>query len=97
MNTVPALEFRRRFGEVLDEVVRTRQPITITRANKPLVVLVPADQYAAGAGAGAGTLAVRGSRLRLAAERVADWKARHAGRLRSLDPVALVREARKGR
>ena len=93
MNEIPALQFRRRFGEVLDEVVRTGRPVTVTRANKPLVVVVPAEGYRAGGGA----RAVREGRLRLAAERLAEWKARHASRLRSFDPVDLVRRDRSGR
>ena len=93
MRHLPALTVRRKFGEVLDEVVATREPVTITRANRPLVVLVPADAYATAPTGGA----VREHRLRLAATRIAEWKARHAARLRGLDPVALIREAREHR
>lgn len=89
MKQVPALTFRRRFGKVIDDVVRTGQPVTVTRANKALVVIVPADQYGQGPGA-----SVRESRLRRASERLAEWRARHADRLKGLDPVALVREGR---
>jgi prevent-host-death family protein len=93
VRTLSALAFRRKFGSVLDEVVRKRQPITVTRANRPLVVLVPADEYARGAGPGA----ARESRLRLAADRLAEWRRRHATRLLDLDPVALVRRDRDNR
>lgn len=92
MKTIAALQFRRRFGEILDEVARTGRPVTVTRANRPLVVLVPAGGY----GGAAPARAVREGRLRLAAERVAEWKARHADRLGNLDAVALVRAARSG-
>jgi len=90
MNEIPALQLRRRLGEVLDEVVRTRLPVTVTRANKPLVVLVPAEGYAGAASA----RAAREGRLRLATERVAEWRARNASRVRALDPVALLRKDR---
>ena len=93
MKQIAALEFRRRFGEVLDEVVRRGEPVTVTRANRPLVVLVPADAYEAPGK----PLAVREARLRLAAERVSEWKARHRVRLAKLDPVALIRKARSAR
>ena len=86
MRTISALMFRRKFGSVLDEVAGKRQPITITRANRALVVLVPA--------AGAPE---RERRLRLTAERLTEWRRRHAPRLRRLDPVALVRETRSAR
>ncbi|MBI4543002.1 MAG: type II toxin-antitoxin system Phd/YefM family antitoxin [Gemmatimonadetes bacterium] len=93
MKTLPALVFRRQFGQVLDDVARKREPVTITRGNRPLVVLVPAQDYESAAA----RPAVREGRLRLAATRVAEWKARHAARLRDLDPVALVRASRAAR
>jgi prevent-host-death family protein len=93
MKAIAALSFRRRLGEVLDEVARTGEPVTITRANQPIVVLVPAAGYEA-----AGSrLVVRESRLKRAAERAADWKKRNAARLRGLDPAALVRASRASR
>ena len=93
MRTVSALTFRRKFGRVLDEVVKKREPVTITRANQPLAVLVPAEDYDAG-GAGGPS---REHRLRLVAERLEAWRGRHAARVRRLDAVALVRETRAGR
>ena len=78
----------------IDEVVGKRQPITITRANRALVVLVPADAYEEGAGAGA---AARERRLRLSAERLAEWRRRYVAPLGRLDTVALVRETRSAR
>ena len=94
MRTLSALMFRRKFGSVLDEVAGKRQPITITRANRALVVLVPANVYEEGVGAGA---PARERRLRLAAERLTEWRSRHAAQLGRLDPVALVRETRTPR
>jgi len=94
VRTLSALMFRRKFGSVLDEVVGKRRPITITRANRALVVLVPADAYEEGAGAGA---PARERRLRLSAERLAEWRRRFATPLGRLDPVALVRETRSSR
>jgi len=93
MRTLSALMFRRKFGSVLDEVADKRQPITITRANRALVVLVPAADYEEGA---AGT-PERERRLRLTAERLTEWRRRHAARLGRLEPVALVRETRSAR
>lgn len=94
MRTLSALMFRRKFGSVLDEVAAKRQPITITRANRALVVLVPADVYEEGTGAKA---PAREHRLRLAAERLAEWRRRYTSRLGRLEPVALVRETRSAR
>lgn len=93
MRTLSALAFRRKFGSVLDEVVKKRHPITVTRANRALVVLVPADDYV-GSDASA---ASRESRLQLAAERLARWRAAHAAQVARLDAVALVRRNRDDR
>lgn len=94
MRTLSALMFRRKFGSVLDEVVHKRQPITITRANRALVVLVPADGFEEAASAGT---PARERRLRRSAERLAEWRRRHASQLGRLEPVALVRETRSAR
>jgi prevent-host-death family protein len=93
MKTIAALAFRRSLGEVLDEVARTGEPIAITRANQPIVILVPAAGYESTTA----RLTVRENRLRRAAERLAEWKERHSARLAGLDPVALVRADRASR
>jgi len=95
VRTLSALAFRRKFGSVLDEVARRRQPITITRANRALVVLVPAEGYDAGSADGAPGPAER--RLRRAADALTEWRRHHAERLRGLDAVQLVREDRNRR
>ena len=41
LQSINALTLRQKFGEVLDRVVKTGQPIIIERQNKPLVVLYP--------------------------------------------------------
>ena len=92
MKTINALAFRRRLGTTLDEVVRERQPITVTRQGRPLVVLVPADAYMEGSGTDR-----RQQRLMRVAERVEAWRERHAGRLKDVDPVQLVQETRASR
>lgn len=95
MRTLSALAFRRKFGSVLDDVARQHQPITITRANRALVVLVPAEDYEAGTSAG--DAGPRERRLRRAADALAEWRSHHAGRLGGLDAVQLVREDRDRR
>jgi prevent-host-death family protein len=43
--TVPARELRSHLAEVLDDVARRREHVTITRRGRPAAVLVPADEY----------------------------------------------------
>ena len=90
MRTVNALAFRKQLGQILDDVADGGEPIMVTRGNRPLVVLVPAASYEAGA-------AARHRRLEGAARRVAEWRAEYAARLPDPDPVALVRTDRDGR
>lgn len=90
MKIINALSFRQKFGSVLDEVVRDREPITITRAGKPLVVLVPAEGYDQRG-------AARRHRLGRAVERLEAWRAAHPGGLGDADPVELLRRDRDDR
>ena len=43
MDTINALTFRKKFGEILDKVVKSGQPIIVERQNKPTAVLYPYD------------------------------------------------------
>jgi len=44
MDTVNALTFRQKFGEILDKVVSSGQPIVVERQNKPVVVMYPYEE-----------------------------------------------------
>lgn len=44
MNTVNALTFRQKFGEIIDKVVTTGKPIVVERQNKPVAVLYPFEE-----------------------------------------------------
>lgn len=90
MKILSALEVRKRFGSVLDMVAKKRVPVAISRANQPLVVMVPADEYMV-------KNAGREKRLQLAAERIAEWKKLHARKLKGIDAVRLLRESREER
>ena len=90
MKTMSALEVRKKFGSVLDMVSKKRIPVTISRANKPLAVLVPAQDYKA-------RNAGRETRLRLAAEKILEWKKLHTHKLKGINAVKLLRESREKR
>jgi prevent-host-death family protein len=90
MKTMSALEVRKKFGSVLDMVSKKRIPVTISRANKPLAVLVPAQDYKA-------RNSGRETRLRLAVNRIVEWKKLHAQKLKGVDAVKLLRESREER
>ena len=90
MKTMSALEVRKQFGSVLDLVSKKRVPVAISRANKPLAILVPAQDYQA-------ITLGRETRLRLAVEKIAECKKRHAQKLKGVDVVKLLRENRENR
>jgi len=90
MKTVSALEMRKKFGSVLDMVTNQGIPVTICRADKPLAVLVPIEDYRSKS-------LGREHRLRRAAERIDEWKKRHAKKLKGLDVTKILRESRAER
>ncbi|PYY17375.1 MAG: type II toxin-antitoxin system prevent-host-death family antitoxin [Acidobacteria bacterium] len=44
MKTIPAGEFKSKCLQLMDDVQRTRKPITITKRGKPVAKLVPVEQ-----------------------------------------------------
>ena len=44
MKTIPAGEFKSKCLKLMDNVQRTRKPITITKRGKPVAKLVPVEQ-----------------------------------------------------
>ena len=90
MRKIPALTVRKKFGAILDEVARGKEPITITRANQPLVVMEPYATYQARENQEA-----RRKRLTEAARRMDDWVKRNAKHLKKgPDAVTLIRNLR---
>jgi len=90
MKTVSVLEMRKKLGSVLDLVTKKGIPVTICRAEKPLAVLVPIEDYRSKS-------LRREHLLRLAAERIDEWKKLHAKKLKSLDIPKMLRESRAER
>jgi len=90
MKTVSVLEMRKKLGSVLDLVTKKGIPVTICRAEKPLAVLVPIEDYRSKS-------LRREHLLRLDAERIDEWKKLHAKKLKSLDIPKMLRESRAER
>jgi prevent-host-death family protein len=45
MKTVTALDLRKKLGSVLNDVSKKGEQVMISRANKPLAVLISLDEY----------------------------------------------------
>ncbi len=92
MKTVTALDLRRKLGSVLNAVAEKREPVTITRANKPLAVIMSADEYQEKV-----LKSDRGRKLRELSDRMETWKKKHRKETQGIDSVRAVRELRERR
>lgn len=91
MKTLTALDLRKKLGSVLDEVSKKGEEVIISRANKPLAVLISIGEYE-----GKVLKKNREKRLVEIAARMETWKKRHIKETK-IDVVKAVREIREGR
>jgi prevent-host-death family protein len=73
-------------------VAEEHEPVTITRANKPLAVIIPADEYQDKVLKGE-----RGRKLKELSARMDAWKKEHRKETTQIDVVKAIREARSRR
>jgi len=92
MTQINALVFRRKFGKILDRVIKKHETIVISRADKPLVVLSPYDLYVP-----MQEKEERRKRLQKAAQEMNAWAARNGEALRGINAVSAIREIRDSR
>jgi prevent-host-death family protein len=92
MKTVTALDLRKKLGSVLNSVAEGHEPVTITRANKPLAVLISANEYQDKVVKGD-----RGRKLKELSARMDAWKKEHRKETAQIDVVKAIREARERR
>ncbi len=92
MKTVTALDLRKKLGSVLNAVAEKHEPVTITRANKPLAVIMSADEYQDKVVKGD-----RGRKLKELAARIDAWKTEHKKETAHIDVVKALRETRARR
>jgi prevent-host-death family protein len=92
MKTLTALDLRKKLGSVLDSVALKHEPVTITRANKPLAVIISAEEYQDKVLKGD-----RGKKLKELSTRMDAWKKEHRKETSAVDVVKAVREARERR
>lgn len=93
--TITAIDLRKKLGEILDRVAQKGEHITITRANKPLATLVPADEHQ--------EHCTHRTRLKTIDEAMADvekWQKENAHKLAKMgktDSATIVRRMRDSR
>jgi prevent-host-death family protein len=92
MKTITALDLRKKLGSVLDFVAGGHETVTVTRANKPLAVIMSAEEYQREV-----LKSDRGRKLRELSAKMAVWKKKHRKETVGLDVVRAVREIRERR
>ena len=92
MKTLTALDLRKKLGSVLNAVAEKHEPVTITRANKPLAVIMSADEYQEKVVKGD-----RGRKLKELSSRMDAFKTEHRKETGHIDVVKALRETRDRR
>ncbi len=91
MKTLTALDLRKKLGSVLDDVSMKGEEVIISRANKPLAVIISIDEYEDKI-----QKKHREKRLVKIAAGMDRWKKKHLKETK-IDTVKAVREIREGR
>lgn len=92
MKTINALTFRKKFGSTLDEVHNKKKHIIISRANRPLAVIIPFEDYKE-----LKEENERERRLRLAASKIDQWRKKHVKQLEGINSAEIIRQMREDR
>ena len=92
MVQISALVFRRKFGKILDRVVKKGEDVVVLRGNKPLVVITPYDHYAP-----LKEQEERRQRIGKAIEDLKRWRQENANAIKGMDSGELIRKTRDSR
>lgn len=89
MDRVSALTLRKKLGSILDEVAEKKKAVTVTRSDKPLVAIIPYEEYE--------RREERVERLSRAAAEMDRLGKRLGPKLRDVDATAAIRKMRDQR
>jgi len=92
MKTLTALDLRKTLGSVLDDVSKKGEQVIISRANKPLAVIISVEEYEEKV-----LKKNRERRLREVSAEMDKWKKRHLKETINIDIAKVVRETRENR
>jgi len=92
MKTLTALDLRKTLGSVLDDVSKKGEQVIISRANKPLAVMISVEEYEEKV-----LKKNRERRLREVSAEMDKWKKRHMKETVNIDIAKVVREIRENR
>jgi len=92
MKTLTALDLRKTLGSVLDDVSKKGEQVIISRANKPLAVIISVEEYEEKV-----LKKNRERRLREVSAEMDKWKKRHLKETINIDIAKVVGEIRENR
>lgn len=92
MKTVTAIDLRKKLGFILNEVSQKGEQVVISRANKPLAVMISMEEYEEKV-----LKKNREKRLKLLSSAMDKWKRSHLNETVTVDVVKAIREIRDDR
>jgi len=92
MKTLTALDLRKKLGSVLNDVSKKGEQVIISRANKPLAVMISVEEYEEKV-----LKKNRERRLREVSAEMDKWKQKHLKETINIDIAKVVREIRENR
>lgn len=93
MKRINALKARSRLGTILDEVSKKKEHYLIERLSKPLVAVIPVEEYEAKNK----KENKRAEKVGQAIKEMDEWRKRYGNRLKGWDVVETIRKAREDR
>lgn len=92
MKTMTALDLRKKLGSVLNDVSIKKEQVIISRANKPLAVIISIDEYEEKV-----LRKNREQKLRDISAKMEQWKEKNKKKTAHIDVVKVIREIRESR
>ncbi|OGW01863.1 MAG: hypothetical protein A2889_10890 [Nitrospinae bacterium RIFCSPLOWO2_01_FULL_39_10] len=92
MKTVTALDLRKRLGSLLNNVSKKGEQVIISRANKPLAVMISVEEYEEKV-----LKKDREKKIKEISAKIERWKKRHLKETVNINIVKSIREIREGR
>jgi prevent-host-death family protein len=92
MKTITALDLRKKLGSILNDVSRKKEQVVISRANKPLAVMISIDEYEEKI-----LKKNREQKLKEISFKMDEWKKSHQKETARIDVVKAFREMREKR
>lgn len=92
MLTLTTMDLRKNLGHILDTVSEQNEQVVISRANKPIAVIVSVAEFEAKV-----QRKNRVERLKALADSMDLWRGHHERETGTLDAVSVIRECRNER